>query len=164
MLICYVDCLLEGTCVTGECQILFEPPGFECLCHSGNYGRHCELYDPCVLTPCQNGATCRNFVNGTYECQCLEGFEGENCIVPVGPACLHEEPCLNNGTCSKWITIFFLCSSLKRVFWLNVNNKQKLSILEMDAIVFRAMKAPNAKVSILVGMTHAPKRQIAPFC
>ncbi|KAI9556627.1 hypothetical protein GHT06_016417 [Daphnia sinensis] len=94
-------CLLEGTCVTGECQILFEPPGFECLCHSGNYGRHCELYDPCVLTPCQNGATCRNFVNGTYECQCLEGFEGENCIVPVGPACLHEEPCLNNGTCSK---------------------------------------------------------------
>lgn len=98
----YSDCSLEGTCVTGECQISFEPPGFECLCHSGNYGPRCELYNPCVLTPCQNGATCHNFTNSTYECQCPQGFEGENCVVPVGPPCLHEEPCLNNGTCSKW--------------------------------------------------------------
>jgi Notch-like protein len=105
MQMCFIyilDCSLEGTCVTGECQISFEAPGFECLCHSGNYGPRCELYNPCVLTPCQNGATCRNFTDSTYECQCPEGFDGENCVVPIGPPCLHEEPCLNNGTCAKY--------------------------------------------------------------
>lgn len=94
------ECLVEGTCVTGECQISFEPPGFECMCHSGNYGRRCELYNPCVLSPCQNGATCRNHSNSTYDCLCPEGYDGGDCTVQVGPACLHQEPCLNKGTCS----------------------------------------------------------------
>ena len=32
----------------------------------------------CESSPCANGATCMDKVNG-YNCTCLDGFEGDNC-------------------------------------------------------------------------------------
>lgn len=32
---------------------------------------------PCLVNPCHNNGTCVSM--GTYECHCLEGFEGQNC-------------------------------------------------------------------------------------
>lgn len=34
--------------------------------------------DECTTNPCQNGATCVN-TEGSYDCQCLPGFEGDGC-------------------------------------------------------------------------------------
>ena len=34
--------------------------------------------DLCDPDPCQNGATCSNFMT-SYNCTCPEGFTGENC-------------------------------------------------------------------------------------
>ena len=95
----WTDCLVNGTCVTGECQVSLDQPfGFECMCHSGHYGPRCEHYNPCVLSPCLNGATCVNQTDGTFHCNCAEGFEGHLCSsIPGCPL-----PCLNNGSCSLY--------------------------------------------------------------
>ena len=34
--------------------------------------------DKCASSPCQNGGTCTNMVNG-YNCTCTAGYDGENC-------------------------------------------------------------------------------------
>lgn len=148
-----VECLLNGTCETGECQISFEPPGYECFCHSGNYGRRCEMYNPCVLSPCQNGATCRNYSNNTFDCSCPEGFDGIHCSIPVGPACLHQEPCLNNGTCSTYKNrLFFLPN-----FSFNLFNRPG-----MDACAFPVTEGHNVKITIRAGTIRVRQTPTAP--
>ena len=34
--------------------------------------------DDCALSPCQNGGSCTDQVNG-YICNCVEGYDGTNC-------------------------------------------------------------------------------------
>lgn len=36
----------------------------------------------CKSNPCQNGATCFNYIGG-YECQCTPGYSGKNCTLQV---------------------------------------------------------------------------------
>lgn len=34
--------------------------------------------DECASEPCQNNATCTQFLNG-YNCTCVDGYTGDNC-------------------------------------------------------------------------------------
>ena len=34
--------------------------------------------DECASSPCQNGGTCTDMVDG-YNCTCAAGYDGENC-------------------------------------------------------------------------------------
>merc|ERR1740137_44923 len=47
-------------------------------------GTNCEdLYDPCAVSPCVNGATCNKLEEAErgsdYYCDCVEGYTGKNC-------------------------------------------------------------------------------------
>lgn len=84
-------CLNDGTC---------NQETFVCDCTLSFTGSMCETeISPCeTLTPCQNGATCVDQLNG-FTCTCAPGFSGEKCDEVV-PAC-SSEPCLNGATCSE---------------------------------------------------------------
>jgi len=42
-------------------------------------GRYCdEDVDECSMSPCRNGATCKN-IAGSYQCLCVHGYTGNNC-------------------------------------------------------------------------------------
>ena len=52
--------------------------------------------------PCKNGATCTNTGEGSYTCQCMDGYSGTNCEIEIDD-CKHQ-PCRNAGTCMVSIT------------------------------------------------------------
>lgn len=60
-------------------------------------GINCEVeIDECDVHPCQNGATCRDYV-AMYMCDCMAGFQGQDCEVNVDECA--SIPCLNEGKC-----------------------------------------------------------------
>ena len=52
--------------------------------------------DSCASVPCQNGASCRSYLN-YYNCTCLPNYVGTNCEVKIEPC--RSFPCQNGGTC-----------------------------------------------------------------
>ncbi|KAL0852381.1 hypothetical protein ABMA28_000578 [Loxostege sticticalis] len=75
----------------GECT----EDGAGCVCPYGWAGKYCETRvppparrppgDPCALSPCRNGGSCRkNYSNRmNYTCDCPLGFAGNNCQMPL---------------------------------------------------------------------------------
>lgn len=54
--------------------------------------------DPCMTTPCKNGATCLNVEAFEYTCVCVDGYTGMNCEND-SDMCRHTKPCKHNATC-----------------------------------------------------------------
>ena len=43
-----------------------------------------SVVDFCTSSPCQNGGTCDNNLDGTdYECVCDEGYKGKSCEAKI---------------------------------------------------------------------------------
>ena len=96
------ECESEPCQNGGECVDLLN--GFECECRDGYVGDQCEIgrntkaigvmveytsvqsicsflcpdVDECGSSPCDNGGTCVDQVNG-FECKCMKGFAGDLC-------------------------------------------------------------------------------------
>ena len=66
-------------------------------------------FDECHSTPCQNGGTCEDQVNG-FICLCDDGYEGSQC--EHNPDDCNPNPCLNGGTCTDDVN----CSSFVYVY------------------------------------------------
>ncbi|XP_065210644.1 protein crumbs isoform X2 [Planococcus citri] len=59
---------------------------YKCDCQESVCGYHCDLYDPCLEMPCQNGGTCHEECTEEpdYKCICPPDFVGKNCTeVPL---------------------------------------------------------------------------------
>ncbi|XP_078574171.1 fibulin-7-like [Branchiostoma floridae x Branchiostoma japonicum] len=66
------------TCPTGYVRAL---GGGRALCNNGQWTGNdlvCEELSGCASSPCQNGGTCLNEVNG-YTCTCAPGYDGVHC-------------------------------------------------------------------------------------
>lgn len=81
--------------INTNCSELIEP----CACKSGYFGLNCQYFNPCHQNPCYNSGKCQNIsysslvetrindsplqFNPTYFCQCLPGFNGKMCEIPL---------------------------------------------------------------------------------
>ena len=75
-------------------------------------GEKCEIdIDECVEEPCNNGE-CKNS-NGSYSCECLEGWQGEFCDTDIDDC--EPNPCKNEGVCTDTGANSFTCDCPK--FW-----------------------------------------------
>ncbi|XP_071804899.1 uncharacterized protein [Asterias amurensis] len=65
--------------------------------------------DDCNSSPCQNGATCTNTMEG-FDCACALGFNGTTCDTNINNCTANL--CMNNGTCVDGVDTFTcLCTS-----------------------------------------------------
>ncbi|XP_052331565.1 sushi, nidogen and EGF-like domain-containing protein 1 isoform X1 [Oncorhynchus keta] len=88
-------CLNGGRCID-DC--ITGNPSFTCSCLAGFTGPRCQIdVEECSSSPCQNGGTCSDQVNG-FICQCPPGFTGTVCQTDVEEC--SSSPCQNGGTCS----------------------------------------------------------------
>ena len=61
-------------------------------------GKNCGTNtNECSSSPCQNGATCKDAVNG-YSCACVAGYEGVHCETDTDDC--KSRPCKNGGKCT----------------------------------------------------------------
>ncbi|XP_068757625.1 uncharacterized protein [Montipora capricornis] len=82
-----IDSCLSDSCYNGSCYNTEN--GYECLCHTGYTGTHCNesLQDQnkgnCASSPCLNEGTCINAEGGHF-CNCRRGFYGSQCQFGCG--------------------------------------------------------------------------------
>ncbi|XP_077402634.1 protocadherin Fat 3 isoform X3 [Vanacampus margaritifer] len=68
----------------------------------------CVLFpDPCISTPCLNGAMCTSLPSGGFGCTCIAGFTGGRCESPVTPCTAN--PCQAGGECQAVAGGSFVC-------------------------------------------------------
>ena len=61
-------------------------------------GVYCERpYDMCDEQPCLNGGSYRSTVNGSFLCECPNGFTGSRCQISATECIATENPCMGRG-------------------------------------------------------------------
>ncbi|XP_053384588.1 fibropellin-1-like isoform X6 [Mercenaria mercenaria] len=66
--------------------------------------RYCmQDIDECLSSPCQNGATCIDRLNG-YNCSCLDGWRGVNCEKDTDECA--SSPCQNGALCNNQVNAY----------------------------------------------------------
>ncbi|KAK3749481.1 hypothetical protein QZH41_013447 [Actinostola sp. cb2023] len=99
------------------CRVNFVDDTYRCECKPGFTGKICEIIvccnitdiNECVSSPCANGGSCEDQVNG-YKCACVTGFEGKNCEIDIDYCA--SNPCKNQGTCLDLISNGYKCTCL----------------------------------------------------
>lgn len=96
---CSSNPCVKGICVeqTGNVDGL----EYQCFCQPGYTGEQCELeYNECESSPCVNGGTCTDHVNG-FTCSCGRGHTGITCQLKVDLCfpnpCPTHKYCMDHG-------------------------------------------------------------------
>ncbi|XP_015252684.1 PREDICTED: uncharacterized protein LOC107099177 [Cyprinodon variegatus] len=89
---------LERECVEEICDYEEAREVFEDDQQTREFWRNYAKRDPCLENPCHNNGTCL-YVGNSYECQCLEGYEGRYCqtVFEDTLGCLYQ-----NGHCEHF--------------------------------------------------------------
>ncbi|XP_037612385.1 cubilin [Sebastes umbrosus] len=75
-------CSTNNPCVNGQCVATSSNPGYICNCNSGWQGANCDQnINECLSSPCQNGGTCTDGING-FTCTCTVEWTGPLCQSP----------------------------------------------------------------------------------
>ena len=101
-------CEVDNPCENGATCVDVEVGGYKCNCLPGYTGDLCGVnIDECASSPCVNGGTCTDGING-YSCLCPAEFNGPTCLCPQGytgencsekiNAC-ETSPCKHGATC-----------------------------------------------------------------
>uniref|UniRef100_A0A0K0E8Y1 Delta-like protein n=1 Tax=Strongyloides stercoralis TaxID=6248 RepID=A0A0K0E8Y1_STRER len=88
------DCILLPGCQNGYCS-----KANKCTCNEGWGGELCNIrLNLCQLkNTCKNGGICKSKKDGTFSCECKNGYYGRYCQKKKKTC--NEHICLNNGTC-----------------------------------------------------------------
>ncbi|CAJ0949773.1 unnamed protein product, partial [Mesorhabditis belari] len=73
---------------------------YRCTCWANFTGASCNISLPtgvCASSPCQNGATCDDNGDGTFNCTCAANYMGELC--ENFNYCSNNNQCWNGGKC-----------------------------------------------------------------
>ena len=87
-------------------------------------GKNCGTNtNECSSSPCQNGATCKDAVNG-YSCACVAGYEGVHCETDTDDC--KSRPCKNGGKCTDKVN-GYVCTCApgyegKNQYWIICNS------------------------------------------
>lgn len=73
------------------------------VCESGFSGAMCEEFDDCIGVTCSGRGQCADG-NGTYHCNCTEGFTGVDCETNIDDCLL--DSCNGHGECQDDINAF----------------------------------------------------------
>lgn len=105
-----------------------------CTCPDGFTGTHCETVaggeNVCNSHPCQNGGTCLTLdvSQSEFTCQCVSGFSGTLCDIPLHVVCLYDEITYHEGAtryvdcnecyCQKgsWLCTTKFCGTIQGAF------------------------------------------------
>lgn len=97
----YEDSLLHGYCAI---KSVLSINHLTCQCGSLWFGKTCERYYKCHITPCENGGTCFKNEGDNKECECKTGTLGANCETNTNECA--SNPCQYNGKCIDKINRF----------------------------------------------------------
>ncbi|XP_053321831.1 sushi, von Willebrand factor type A, EGF and pentraxin domain-containing protein 1 [Spea bombifrons] len=88
------DCSSFGSSFSAAEEGVMIPVSSESV--NGNYKVASQVFNECLLKPCQNGGTCKQVGTG-YICTCPKGYTGAKCDIDIDEC--HGTPCKNNGIC-----------------------------------------------------------------
>ncbi|KAK6998227.1 delta-like protein D [Biomphalaria glabrata] len=88
------ECIPYPGCQRGSC----ERP-WQCNCQEGWGGLFCnqDLNFCTHHKPCRNNGICTNTGQGSYTCNCVGSYTGDNCERELDDC--KSKPCMNNGVC-----------------------------------------------------------------
>jgi hypothetical protein len=86
-------CATDKDCGDNRGQCCFG----KCFCHPGFDGATCQVVDPCAQTSCVGSSECRIDDAGVASCECLDGFTGPRCDIPVSCDVSENLECVNGA-------------------------------------------------------------------
>jgi Notch-like protein len=97
------DLCASNPCQTrGYCALSISGTSYSCICQANYTGYRCERNNPCLSSPCLNGAICQSSWNRTdtwFTCSCVGPYTGTRCETSL------LNPC--NGLCMNGYNFVF---------------------------------------------------------